>query len=209
VVPDYGRLLWAGRRWIAAAMVLFVAGCLLGYVAASAEPELVLERLRPILRPTFARIGEIGERVTASPSALERTYLIFRNNVTVGFWMIVGGLVLGIVPAAGVLINGVVIGLVTALGAQLAPREASPWLLFLAVAPHGIFELPAIWLCIAWGMKLGLAWLRPPARGRRWGVFRSSALEAAQVFALAAVLLLVAAAIEGNVTLSMVRALRA
>jgi stage II sporulation protein M len=95
------------------------------------------------------------------------------------------------------------------LAGRLSPNGASPLLLALSIVPHGIFELPAVWLGGAWGMRLGLRWLATDAAGQRMKVFERSAIEAIQVFVLSAVLLLVAAFVEGNVTLALVRAARA
>ena len=91
------------------------------------------------------------------------------------------------------------------LGTQFSPLAASPGLLLLATVPHGIIELPALWIGAAWGMKLGLAWLLPRRGGRRLRVLGHSALETGQVFVLVSLMLLAAAAIEANVTLALVQ----
>jgi stage II sporulation protein M len=200
-MAGYGSLIWSGRRWITIAVLLFIFGCVAGYVAASAEPQRVSELIQPIVE----RLGGIGERIVRSGSAYERTWILFQNNVGAVLAMIAGGVVFGLLPAYGSLQTGAVLGIVTGLGSLISPAAASPRLLVLSILPHAIFELPAVWLASAWGMKLGLAWLAPSAEGRRGEVFRATAAEAAQVFALAVVLLFIAAAVEANLTLSLVR----
>jgi stage II sporulation protein M len=200
-VAGYGTLLWGGRRWIAAAVLLFVGGAVLGYGAASAQPAFALQQIRPLL--TILR--DVGERVAAAASPLERTWIIFATNARSVLWMMLGGAVFGLLPAVGVLTNGLAVGAVAALAGHVSPLPPSPRILALSILPHAIFELPALWFASAWGMKLGLAWLQPAAAGNRAGVFRAAALEAAQVFALALVLLFIAAAVEANVTLALVR----
>jgi stage II sporulation protein M len=205
VIPDYPRILRAGRRWLAAAALLFVIGIAAGYVFAFTHPTLALAEVQPAL----ARLREIGGRVAASRSPVERALLIYVNNLTAVCAMVAGGVLAGVVPALALFFNGVIAGLVMGLAGRLSPNGASPLLLALSIVPHGIFELPAVWLGGAWGMRLGLRWLATDAAGQRMKVFERSAIEAIQVFVLSAVLLLVAAFVEGNVTLALVRAARA
>ncbi|NCV20760.1 MAG: stage II sporulation protein M [Chloroflexi bacterium] len=81
----------------------------------------------------------------------------------------------------------------------------SPGVMVAGIAPHAVFELPALWLASAWGMKLGVSWLLPGASGRRMLEWRETASEAAYVLVLAAGLLVIAAAIEGNLSLALVQ----
>jgi stage II sporulation protein M len=205
-MPDYRRILWDGRRWIIASMLLFFAGGLAGYIYALLQPDAVLEGLRPAV----ARLQEIGQRLTSNTSPLERTSIIFRNNGLVALWMMVLGVFMfGLVPALASVVNGALIGAVLGLGNRLLPDAPSLGTVLLSTLPHGVIELPAIWIASAWGMKLGLAWLLPGASGRRVRVLGRTALEGAQVFVLVAVLLLLAAVIEANVTLALVRSAQA
>ena len=205
MIPNYPKLLWAGRRWFAGAVALFFAGVLLGFAAAASEPARVMAQLTPVL----VLLRSIGEEVNASGSPVHRALVIYQNNLVSAMRMMAGGIVVGLLPAAGSLVNGVLLGIVVGLGSRLSPLASSPGLFLLSILPHGVFELPALWLGGAWGMRLGLKWLAPDALGRRKAVLGRSAIEAAQVFALVAALLLVAAFVEGNVTLSLVRAARA
>ena len=162
------------------------------------------------MRPAIANLEEIGQRLTSSTSPLERTSIIFRNNGLVVLRMMVLGVFLfGLVPAGSVFLNGAVIGAVLGLGSRLLPDPASLGTALLSTLPHGVIELPAIWIASAWGMKFGLAWLLPGASGQRIRVLGRTALEVAQVFVLVAVMLLVAAAIEANLTLALVRSTQA
>ena len=205
MIPDYPRMLWAGRRWLAAAALLFALGIAGGYVVAVTRPGVALAEIQPAL----ARLREVGQRVTASRSPVERALLIYANNLRAVLTMLAGGVLAGIVPALALFVNGAVVGILLGLGSRLSPLASSPLLLALSIVPHGVFELPAMWFGGAWGMRLGLGWLQSDAAGRRGQVFKQLAIEAGQVFLLAAALLLVAALIEGNVTLALVRSARA
>jgi stage II sporulation protein M len=200
-MAGYGALLWGGRRWVTVAVLLFLGGCAAGYVAATTQPQRIIELIQPVLE----RLGSIGERIVNSGSPYQRTWILFQNNVGAVLAMIAGGVVFGLLPAFGALQTGALLGIVAGLGASLSPVAATPRMLVLSILPHAVFELPAVWLATAWGMKLGLSWLAPSAEGRRALVFRTAVLEAAQVFALAVVLLFVAALVEANVTLALVR----
>ena len=177
---------------------------LFGYTAAAARPAVVAEQVQPLL----GLLRSIGQRVTTSHSPWERTRLIFVNNTLSVARMTAGGAVLGLLPAIGTLGNGLLFGVVLGLGSRATAVPASPLALFLSIAPHGVFELPALWIGAAWGMKVGLAWLAPEAAGRRWLVWRASVMEAVVMLGLALAMLFVAAVVEGNVTLAVVRALR-
>ncbi len=207
-MPNYRQIVWEGRRWLLAAVLLFVAGGLLGYVAAMLQPDFVLERMRPFV----TLLQDVGERLTSSSSPVERTSIIFRNNGLAVLRMMTFGIlpfpVFGFWPAAGTFGNGAILGIVIGLGGRLSPLALSPWTFLLATLPHGVIELPALWIAAAWGMKLGLAWILPPAAGQRLRVLGRSALEAGQIFVLVSLLLLVAAAIEANVTLALVQSAR-
>jgi stage II sporulation protein M len=151
----------------------------------------------------------VGARVETSQSPIERALVIYANNLRATGAMLAAGLLAGIVPALALFVNGAVVGVVMGLGERLSPLAVSPLTLALAILPHGIFEVPALWLAGAWGMRLGLSWLQPDAAGRRTHVLARSAIEAGQVFVLAAVLLLIAAFVEGNVTPALVQLARA
>jgi stage II sporulation protein M len=195
------HLLWHGRRWIATAVFLFVLGAIGGYLAAMTEPE----RLQAQLRPLLEFVGGVAERVVRAPSPLERTWIIYRQNAQSLSVMMLGGLALGLIPALGLLGNGAMVGAVVGLGQQLSPERFDAWRIFITLAPHGVIELPAVWIGTAWAMKLGLAYLAPAAAGQRWAVFRQTAREAAVVLVVAMVLLFIAAAIEANLTLALAR----
>jgi stage II sporulation protein M len=197
-----GRILWAGRWWTLTAFLLFAAGVASGWLVSQTEPDLVLAQIRPVVE----RIGGLGEQVTRSQSPLERTWIIYRNNAQAVSAMMLGGLILGLLPMLGMFGNGFIVGVVVGLSGRLAPAGADAWQMFLALAPHGVVELPAIWLGAAWAMKLGLGWLTPAAAGRRWDTFVQTAREAVVVLGVSMVLLLVSAVVEANLTLTLVRA---
>lgn len=204
IATYYLRLLTANRGWIALAALVFLLGAGWGAALAVAAPEQTVSSLSPILE----RVGGIGRRVVASPSPVVRTWLIFQNNALATLFILMVSPLAGIVPALALLVNSFALGALLVLAPALAGAAAAPLVLLLGIAPHGLFELPAFVLAAAWGLKLGLAPWRADAEGRRWEVLRNAAVEAVRVYGLVALLLLVAASVEGNVTLWLVRGLR-
>ncbi len=72
--------------------------------------------------------------------------VIFLNNAFTCFLDIILGPLLGVFPLFSVILNGGLIG-------WFAQKEGL--IVFLAIVPHGIFEIPAFLLSAAIGLKLG------------------------------------------------------
>ena len=85
-------------------------------------------------------------------SVVELVGLIFFNNLKAAFLAIVTGIVVGVFPFVIAVVNGYLIGFVVK-EAVMTEGIVVLWQL----APHGIFELPAIILSIGIGMKLGVS----------------------------------------------------
>lgn len=206
MVPDYPRLLREGRPWIQWAFGLFLFGAMSGYLLASSRPDMAATQLRSLVEV----LQGIGQRVIESESPFERTFIIFENNTIAALRMMAGGAIIGLLPALGTLSNGFLVGVILVLAGQsggVSGTPVSPMLLAISVLPHGIIELPALWLATAWGMRLGLVWLGPAGKGRRLAAFGQVGLETVQMFLLVVVLLAIAAAIEANVTLALMERL--
>lgn len=202
---QYREVLWGGRRWIVAAVALFVSGSISGYGVATTDPVAVRELIAPLIQ----MVASVGEQVAKSGDPFDRTWLIFRNNASAVTQFVALGSFAGLVPAIETFANGAVLGVMAGLEGDFGRGRVRSEVMFAGIAPHAVFELPALWLASAWGMKLGLSWLLPAANGRRLVEWRETAAEAAYVLILSAALLIVAAAIEGNVSLALVRWLRA
>ena len=209
--PDYGLLLRQNGLWVTLAAVLFGLGFGGGFAAARSAPETVVAAMAPVMQ----QLEGLAAQVVAADDPFTRTWVIFANNIRVTTLVMVLGVGLGLVPVVVLLANGVLIGLILALATAptagslpALARTSDPLLLAAATLPHGIIELSAVLLATAWGLKIGLAFLVPSAAGRRGIVWRAALRECVQIYAVVFVLLLLAAAIEGNITLLLVRALR-
>jgi stage II sporulation protein M len=77
--------------------------------------------------------------------------VIFLNNTTKAIMFIFLGLLFGVLPLFMLIANGMILGYVLT-----AQSQESTWMLVLkGIVPHGIFEIPAILLACAYGIKLG------------------------------------------------------
>ncbi len=85
-------------------------------------------------------------------NGLQLFFFIFHNNLTSSFFALFLGVFFGIFSFFNAILNGAVLGYVIARVVPMAGFGAL-WRLL----PHGLFELPAIFISIGLGMKLGLS----------------------------------------------------
>ncbi len=79
---------------------------------------------------------------------------IFFNNAFASILALLSGLGAGLIPLLFMLSNGMVIGIVLEMIIQGRRREGIT-LFLVGILPHGIFELPAVLISTAIGLKLG------------------------------------------------------
>jgi stage II sporulation protein M len=176
-----------------------------GFVAACLWPQ----HFSAVVQPSLEKLRRLAE--TAGGSPLRTWLIIFWNNFTAALLMLVSGLLFGVFPVLSMWFNGVTIGYVMVEGAK--GIHVPGWKLFLfGILPHGLFEVPAIVWASALGVKLGYAVLQETIRmvrsffGYSAAPVRSAATlrgELGRIARHAPVivgLLLLAAAVESNVT---------
>ena len=130
------------KPYMIASVLLIIAGAIFGYASSTYAPEVAATRTEALKE--FTRLFR----------GLPKPFLalvIFLNNGLKTLAVIAFGTFAGILPLIFLLANGYVLGLV--LHASL---ESKGLLVFLlAIAPHGLFELPAILLGTSIGLMLG------------------------------------------------------
>lgn len=119
---------------------LFLLFTLIGYFV---SPPVVLEQALENL------ILELIEK-TQGMNQQEIIVFIFLNNVQSAFLGMIFGILLGIFSVFTTIFNGYLIGFVS----QKVVEVESP-LILLKLFPHGIFELPAIFISLGLGLRLG------------------------------------------------------
>ncbi len=125
--------------------------------------------------------------------------LIFMNNFLSMAQMLLLGVIAGISPLITLGLNGALVGALFGISAgQGAPLLQ---MIVFGILPHGIFELPAFFLCGALGLKFGYHCVASPLPGMtRLQSFRYIWKETISVLPLIVLLLLCAAFIEILVT---------
>ena len=81
---------------------------------------------------------------------------IFSNNAFKSFIIIPLGAILAVPPVIFIIFNGFVVGLIAY---EIVSKFGEVGFLYFAAAilPHGVFELPAVFLSAALGIRVGLA----------------------------------------------------
>jgi len=87
---------------------------------------------------------------TKGLSHLELIKFITLNNLQSTFFGIIFGIFFGIYPLISALVNGYVLGFVSSLSVNQDGLTS-----LFRILPHGIFELPAIFISLGLGLKLG------------------------------------------------------
>ncbi len=75
---------------------------------------------------------------------------IFLNNIQSSFLGLAFGIFFGIFPLISLLFNGYVLGFVAAISVKVSGMG-----ILWKILPHGIFELPAVFISLGLGIKLG------------------------------------------------------
>ena len=191
--PQLVRREW---RYVLAATVLLVAPALLVAAALLRDADAVYYVLSPMevheVESMYAPgLHVIGEARKASSDFMMFGYYIM-NNIGIGFRTFASGIVLGLGPIVSLSYNGIQIGAVaTHLASHGYSRTFFPF-----VAGHGAFELTAIVLSGAAGLKLGMALINP-GRHRRGDALIIAGRSAIRIVFGVFLMLLIAAFIEG------------
>lgn len=197
VLGGFARLVRLEWRSVLAASGLFYGSLLGAGLLVYLFPELVYSFVAPeqvtqmeaMYDPDARRLGRFGERGTGDDWLMFGYYVM--NNIGIAFQTFAGGLLFGLGSLFYLLFNGLTIGAVAGHLSGIGYHQ--PFWSF--VIGHGAFELTAITLAGAAGLKLGWA-LIAPGRNSRMQALKLAARTAIRLVAGATLLLLVAAFIE-------------
>ncbi|WP_298668187.1 stage II sporulation protein M [uncultured Methanofollis sp.] len=172
--------------YLVGAVVIFAVGIVAGYgVSASGDPAAD-QILDAIMGGVFSQI--LGD------NPLMLAVKIFLNNLQACVLLFLGGATFGLLTFFILFSNGLVIGL---FADQIA-EKVGPLGLIAGLVPHGVFELPAIFIAAALGLALARSVLAD-ARGQ--GDAAADAARLGGLFLRVVVpLLAVAAVIEAFIT---------
>ena len=127
---------------------------------------------------------------TKAMSQWELIEFIFLNNIQSSFVGMIFGMIFGILPFITIILNGYILGFVSKMA--VAERGFSS---LLSLLPHGIFELPALFISLGLGLKL---WTFVFEK-EKMNSFKKYLLNSLKVFLFVIIpLLVIAAIIEGS-----------
>lgn len=141
------------RKYIIFAGILFVLSCCYGIV--------FYDQIQPALQKAglFEKLAEVASKIEQTPTFFNSFSTIYINNLSASLIAIGSGLFFGLFPIMMLVGNGLLLGVAVISGSVAA--NVNPIVLFITtVLPHGIFELPAIIVGAALGIRLGMALLR-------------------------------------------------
>jgi len=126
------------RNYVYTIVLTFICGGLLGFIFSG----------------EFGFLDEILKGLLEQIEGLSTTGIvlfILQNNLKSAFYGLALGVFLGVFPVVTSLFNGLVLGYVMK-GVWLDSGLADFW----RILPHGVFELPAVFISLALGLKLGM-----------------------------------------------------
>ncbi|WP_253735952.1 stage II sporulation protein M [Paenibacillus sp. FJAT-26967] len=133
------------KHYLIASTLVFVAGLVLG-VQYSDRFQVFLDQQ---LAGMEQLVGLVKEKDNQS---LWLFIIIFLNNAIKSLMFVYLGLFFGIIPLMVLLVNGLILGYV--IDYQL--QEQSISFILKGLLPHGVFEIPAIIVACAYGIRLGI-----------------------------------------------------
>ena len=174
------KYLKESKNFIYIIMVLFFVFALIGFFIPA--PNFIVEQILEF-------INELLEK-TQYMSQWGLIQFIFLNNLQTSFFGIILGIFLGILPIIATVVNGYVLGFVTSLSV-VSGGGSVLWKLL----PHGIFELPAVFISLGLGLKLGSFIFQK----KKIDLFKEYFWNSIKVFLFIIIpLLIIAAIIEGT-----------
>jgi stage II sporulation protein M len=173
---DYIR---QSKNFIFFVILIFFIFALIGFFMP--VPAFISEKIAEFIRDLIAKTEGMSKREIIS--------FIFWNNLQTGFLGFILGFIFGIFPFLATAVNGFVVGFVANQGVQ-----SEGVFILWRLLPHGIFELPAIFISFGLGIKLGTFIFKK----RKFEAFKKFFLESIRVFiSIIIPLLILAAIIEG------------
>jgi stage II sporulation protein M len=192
-MPRQERRAYLGRLrpYLTASVLLFTAGIVIGLMIVSSFPGLgdYFEQTISAFVKTFAGLPR-----------LKLAAAIFLNNAVKTLLAIFLGTIVGVIPVCFLLANGVALGIAWSLSAN----SRGIWFSLLSIVPHGVLELPAVFLGTSIGLMIGVQALKQ-LTGKSNTNISAELVQGLRYFCTVILpLLLVAALVEAFVTAALV-----
>jgi uncharacterized membrane protein SpoIIM required for sporulation len=192
---DFPRAVRAHAAYVWIALAVFALPTIIVGLIVYSRPELILSVVDAETAADFERMYSGTEEAIGRQRGAETDLAMFgydiRNNVGIAFQCFASGLIAGIGSLFYLAFNGVFFG---AIAGYLTERGLSETF-YSFVVTHAAFELTAIVLSGAAGLRIGHALLMPGRLSRRQALVVAARESIVIVYGVA-VMLLIAAAIE-------------
>lgn len=132
---------------------------------------------------------------TSQLGTFELILFLLSNNMSASFFGLFSGVFFGVFPFFGALLNGFVLG----FASNLSVVENGFFSLF-SLLPHGVFELPALFISLGLGLKLGWVFLKNFFKG---DILKRELKNSFEVFIFIVLPLLALAAIIEGILISL------
>jgi uncharacterized membrane protein SpoIIM required for sporulation len=194
---------------VTVAFLLFMAGAVAGLLMSVIHPEFMRSFLGPAMMESLER-HEMWTKSVVSVKPLAASG-IMTNNMTVAFLAFALGIIPGLGALSSVLFKVMIPDTVTLLvfnGMMLGVVGAACWFygmslsLWSFVAPHGVLELPAIFIAGGAGLRIAKALLFPGLLSRRESLAQAGP-EAVRLLVGTIPILIIAGTIEGFISPSL------
>jgi len=121
------------------------------------------------------------------------------NNLVAMLALLLGAVSVGLVTILGLVLNGLLIGAVVGIAVQ----QVDVLVVAMLIVPHGLLEIPALLVASAVGLRFARLTVRYIRGLEDTLVTRRDLREAGWLVAVSALLIVVAAYIEANITLAL------
>jgi len=193
---EYPQLFRRNLALIATAFLIFLAGSIGGALLTLSRPEFMHLYVNPHMMETIERHHMWTDSiVSVKPAA---SSLIMTNNITVTFITFATGITGGLMTLWILVNNGVMLG-VLGVACWLNGMSLPFWSF---VAPHGILELPAIFIGGGAGLRIAQGLLFPGLLSRGNSLAKAGG-EAVRLVLGTIPILIVAGSIEGFISPSL------
>lgn len=168
------------KKFIWIVIGIFLAFSLIGFFMP--PPEYLSQKIFEFIKEILLKTEDMSQGQLIS--------FIFLNNVQSSFFGMIFGVFLGIFPLASTIMNGYLLGFI----ANFAIQDGGVFSLW-RIFPHGIFELPAVFISFALGLRLGVSFFSK----KKFKKFNENFFYCLKTFVLIIIpLLILAAIIEGT-----------
>ena len=158
---DYPRVFRQFFPYTLSATAIFVVGALAGLFLTLSNPDFMRSFLGPHMIATIEKHKMWTDSIVSVRP--QESSLIMTNNMTVSFLTFAAGITAGIGTLYLLFFNGVMLGVI-GVACGLNQMSIPLWSF---VAPHGVLELPAIFIAGGAGLRVAQALLFPGPLSRR------------------------------------------